>query len=384
MAKNYYNILGVSRSAGDEEIKSAYKKLAKKYHPDVNKDHGSEEKFKEVQEAYSVLSDSGKKSQYDRFGADFEKYGGGQGGFSGFGGQGGFGAAPDLEDLFESMGFGGGGFSDLFGGSMGGQRQGPKRGQDIAVRLEISFEEAVFGAKKDIELERVEECDNCKGSGARPGTKVIACDVCHGSGVENSVRRTFLGTIQTQTTCRRCRGSGQAVGDPCPVCSGAGRVSRRKKITVEIPEGVDSGTQLRLKNQGNAGEKGAGRGNLIVVLNVLPHEIFKREGNDVYIEIPVSYSEAALGTEVEIPTLKGKAALKVPAGTQSATTFRMHGKGVKSLQGSGHGDQYTKVVVKTPEKLTKKQKELLESLGREEKIQKERKGLFGKLEGMFE
>ncbi len=388
MAKDYYDILGVGRGAGAEDIKAAYKRLAKKYHPDVNKEKGAEEKFKEIQHAYDVLGDEAKKNQYDQFGPEFEKagFGSGPGGFSGFSGfEGGFSGfrGGDFENLFESMGFGTG-FSDLFGGDFSGQRREPQAGRDIAVRLDLTFEEAAFGTKKEIEIERIEECENCSGTGTRPGTKAEQCGVCHGSGYERSTRRTFLGTISTQTPCRRCRGTGQVVNDPCNVCSGTGKVAHRKKITVHVPEGVDNGNQLRLAGQGNIGEKGGRVGHLIVVISVKPHPVFRRDGTDIYMEVPVSFSETALGTEVEVPTLHGKARLKVPPGTQSGTVFRMAGRGIKDLHGSGHGDQYVKAVVKTPEKLSKKEKELFEKLASEENIGKTRKGLFDSLKGMFE
>lgn len=379
MARDYYETLGVNRSANAEEIKAAYKRLAKKHHPDVNEEKGSEEKFKEIQEAYSVLSDENKRKQYDQFGADFGKYGG----FSGF--QGGFtGSEFDFEDIFESMGFGGD-LNDFFTGFRGSrQRSGPRRGEDIGVRLEVSFEEAVSGTKKQIEFERIEQCENCKGSGARPGTRATTCTLCHGTGYERSTRRTFLGTISTQTTCRNCRGAGEAAEDPCPICSGSKLARKRKKLTIEVPAGVDNGVQLRIRGHGNAGEKGAAHGNLIVLISVKPHPIFKRDGNDIFLELPISFSEAALGSEVEVPTLTGKAKLKIPPGTQSGTIFRMHGKGIKHIERKELGDQFAKVVVKIPEKLSKKQKELLQLLHEEEKTAAERKGLFDRFKGMFE
>lgn len=383
MAKDYYETLGVGRGAGADEIKSAYKGLAKKYHPDVNKEKGMEEKFKEIQHAYAILGDAGKRAQYDQFGADFEK-GGAGGGFSGFQGfEGGFGGAgTNFEDIFESMGFGSG-FSDLFGQGFSGQRRGPQRGQDIALRLNLTFEEAAFGTTKEIEIERVEECEACSGSGAKPGTRPTQCTTCHGSGVERATRRTFLGTISTQMPCHRCSGKGEIIGDLCSACSGTGKAKRRKKITVDIPEGVDSGNQLRVGGQGNAGGRGASRGNLVLVISVQPHRIFRRNGTDIYMEAPISFSEAALGAEVEVPTLSGKARLHIPQGTQSGTVFRMAGKGIKELEGSSHGDQFVKATVKTPQKPSKKEKELLEKLAGEEKVAKERKGLFDKLKGMF-
>ncbi|PIN84665.1 MAG: molecular chaperone DnaJ [Candidatus Diapherotrites archaeon CG11_big_fil_rev_8_21_14_0_20_37_9] len=380
MAKDYYSILGINRDASQADIKSAYKKLAKKYHPDINKEADAEAKFKDVQHAYHILGDDQKRRSYNQFGEQGEKFGGQGGpGFQGFSGTG-------FEDIFESAfgsGFSGG-FSDIFGSAFGGGKRGPARGEDIAIRMNITFEEAAFGTEKEIELDRIEECDNCKGSGARPGTKINTCTACNGSGVERKIRKTFLGVIQTQGTCSKCHGAGEFADDPCPVCDGHGRAHKRKKIKVKIPEGIDTGNHLRVKGQGNVGEMGAGKGDLIAVIYVEPHEIFKRDGNDIFMEVPVSFSESALGAEIEIPTLKGRAKLKVPSGTQSATLFKMKGKGIKSVNGSSYGDQFVKAIVKTPEKLNKKQKEIFEKLEKEEKLAKERKGIFGKLKGIFD
>ncbi|MCR4335519.1 MAG: molecular chaperone DnaJ [archaeon] len=374
MAKDYYDTLGIQRGTSQEEIKKAYKKLAKKYHPDISKEENAEQKFKDVQHAYSVLSDDAKRRNYDQFGEQAERFGG-QGGFQGFGGEG-----FDFSDIFEQFGFGNQGFSDIFGGG----RRGPRRGEDIIFKLSLNFEDAAFGTKKEITVDRIEECDNCHGSGARPGTKIITCDVCHGSGVEKQLRRTFLGTIATQSTCRKCRGLGESVDDPCPVCSGSGREHKKKKISITIPAGIDSGNHLRLRDQGNEGEKGAIKGDLIAVIFVEPHEVFKRDGFDIFMELPISFSEAALGDDIEVPTLKGKAKLKVPSGTQSGTLFKMKEKGIQKLQRKDFGDQYVRVVVKTPEKMSKKMKELLEKLQEEEETAKNRKGIFGKLKGIFD
>ncbi|HZX20162.1 MAG TPA: molecular chaperone DnaJ [archaeon] len=375
MAKDYYEILGVSKGASQEEIKKAYKNLAKKYHPDINKEADAEKKFKDVQHAYSVLGDDAKRKNFDQFGEQAERFGGqGTGGFQGFGGEG-----FDFSDMFEQFGFGSN-FGDMFGGG----KRGPQRGQDIFVRVDLTFEEAAFGAKKEIEIDRIEECENCEGSGARPGTRRTPCNVCEGSGIERQIRKTFLGTIATQSTCRRCHGSGEMVDDPCPVCEGNGRVHKRKKIKISVPEGINAGNHLRIRAQGNEGEIGAVRGDLIAVIYVEPHDVFKRDNFDIFMEVPISFSEAALGSEVEVPTLKGKAKLKIPNGTQSATLFKMKGKGIKKLEKNEYGDQFVRVTVKTPEKVSKKMKELFENLGKEEEIQKSRKGLFGKLKGFFE
>ncbi|HLC78974.1 MAG TPA: molecular chaperone DnaJ [archaeon] len=378
MANDYYEILGIPKGANAEEIKKAYKALAKKYHPDINKEKGAEEKFKEVQHAYSILGDEQKRKNYDQFGQQSERFSG----FEGFDAGGFSNSEFDFGDIFESFGFGKG-FGDVFGEQFSRQR-GPARGQDIAIRLNLSFEESAFGAKKEIELERVEECSNCKGSGERPGTSSEQCDVCAGSGVERVTRKMGpFGVMQTQMTCRNCRGSGQIVKDPCPVCEGSGNVRKRKKITITVPAGVDSGSQLRMKGQGNYGERGAGRGDLIAIIYVEPHEIFKRDGNDIYMEVPLSFSEAALGTTIDVPTLSGRAKLKIPQGTQSATIFKMQGKGIKIINRNEHGDQFVKVVVRTPEKLSKKHREFFEQLSKEEEIAKTRQGFFERFKGIF-
>ncbi|VVB99897.1 Chaperone protein DnaJ [uncultured archaeon] len=377
MAKDYYETLGIPHDASQEQVKAAYKELAKKYHPDLNKDKGAEEKFKEVQHAYSVLGDEQKRRNYDQFGSEAERFSGG-----GFG-PGGFQGTADFEDIFESFGFGRG-FSDIFGAEFGGsRRRGPARGQDLLVRLNLSFEEAAFGTKKEIEIERIEECGTCNGSGARPGTGSKQCDTCRGSGVERSTRRTFIGIIQTQTTCRKCHGTGEIISEPCRDCSGNGRVRKRKKITITVPEGIDTGNQLRLKGQGNAGEHGASHGDIIAVVYMEPHEIFKRDGEDIYMEAPISFSEASLGAEIEVPTLRGKAKLKIPAGTQSGTIFRMQDRGIKILGKNERGDEYVKAIVRTPEKLSKRERELLEKLAEEEEVSRSRKSFFDKFKGMF-
>jgi molecular chaperone DnaJ len=379
MVKDYYEILGVPRNASAEEIRKAYKRLAKKYHPDINKEKGAEEKFKEIQHAYSILGDEQKRRNYDQFGEQSEK-------FSGFGGfsTGGFESNEfNFEDIFESMGFGSG-FADFFGENIFGGRQSRKsRGTDILIRLNISFEEAAFGTKKDIEIERIEECETCKGSGAKPGTKILTCKVCNGTGFERTVRRTFIGTISTQTTCRACKGTGTSYEEVCHNCHGDGKVNKRKKITVEIPAGVDTGTKLRISGQGNAGSPGMKKGDIIILIYVEPHEIFKRDEQDIYMEAPISFSEAALGGEIEVPTLKGKAKIRIPPGTQSGTIFKMQGKGIKVLNRNEYGDQFVKVIVRTPEKLSKRQRELFEQLAQEEEIAKSRKGFFDRFKDIF-
>ncbi len=372
MARDFYGELGVSKSASPEEIKEAYKKLAKQFHPDVNKDKDAEEKFKKIGEAYRVLSDPQKRQQYDQFGENAERFGG-QGGFSGF--EGFSGQDFDFSDLFDNMGFGGS-FSDFFSGG-GRQTQRSRRGQDILVNLTISFEEAAFGVTKEIFVNKTEKCSKCSGEGTTEKDGKQTCTTCHGSGIQKTMQRTILGTIATQTTCGKCKGVGKIITKPCTTCHGSGKESVRKKISVKIPAGVENGIRLRVNGEGNAGDNGAQSGDLFVGLFVEEHEFFKRDGSDVYLELPITFSQAALGTKAEVPTVHGKVELKIPAATQSGTVFRLKEQGVKSLNSSRIGDQFVKVIVKTPDKLSKKQKDLLEELAKEEGTHKKgKKGFF--------
>jgi molecular chaperone DnaJ len=375
MGKDYYQILGLDRKASADQIKSSYKKLAKKYHPDVSKEDNAEERFKEIQEAYSILSDPQKKSSYDQFGSDFSKFGGGQG-FGGFNFGGG---AADFEDLFSGMS----GFKDIF--DIFGRRShgGPRKGVDLQVRLNVSFQEAVFGTNKEIDIDRVEKCPECKGSGSAKDSSLETCSDCQGRGVKQTMRRTILGTFATQGVCQKCSGEGQIIKNPCKACKGQKFVRQRRAIKVKIPPGADTGISLRLSGEGNAGERGGMNGDLYVVLFVEPHDVFKRDGFDVFCEIPITFSEAALGTEIEVPTLRGKAKLKVPSGTQSNTVFRMDGQGIQELGGKNYGDQFVKVELATPKKLSKKQKEIFNQLAEMEEAAKNRKGFFEKIKDSF-
>lgn len=348
--KDYYEILGVSKDASKEEIKKAYKRLAKKHHPDINKEEGSADKFKEINEAASVLGNDEKRANYDRFGtADVSGgFGGGNADFSGFDFSDFFGGGRGFDDLFESF-FGGG----------GRRRAGPQRGSDLRYDLEINLEDCAFGAEKHIVVPRMVKCDRCEGTGAQNPSDVKTCDVCHGSGVEKRVSRTAFGLFQQTTVCSKCRGEGKVVKSPCPVCDGEGRIQKNTKIEIEIPKGADSGTKLRVRGEGEAGIKGGQSGDLYVVLYLKEHDLFTRDGNDLYVDVPISFTQACLGDQIEVPTLEGKAKLKIPAGTQTDTVFRMKGKGIPNIRGYGTGNQNVKVIVKVPEKLTKKQKELL-------------------------
>ncbi|MFZ6085360.1 molecular chaperone DnaJ, partial [Glaesserella parasuis] len=342
-----YEVLGLQKGASEQEIKRAYKRLAAKHHPDKNQgSKEAEEKFKEIKEAYEVLGDNEKRAMYDQYGHQAFEHGGGAGGFGGFGG-GGFGG---FEDIFSEM-FGGG-----FGG--GGRRQRVVRGDDLRYDLEITLEEAVRGVKKDIRIRTLVQCDTCHGSGAEAGSKVETCPHCHGSG---RVRRQ-QGFFMTETVCPSCHGTGKKIEKPCKSCHGDGRVEKTKNLSVTIPAGVDTGNQLRLSGEGAAGENGAPAGDLYVVIHVKDHDIFVRDGSNLYCEVPISFTMAALGGEIEVPTLDGRVKLKIPAETQTGKLFRVRGKGVTSARGGYAGDLICKVIIETPVSLNEEQKELLRKL----------------------
>lgn len=349
--RDYYEVLGIDKNASADDIKKAYRKLAKQYHPDLNKDNpDAAEKFKEIGEAYGVLSDPEKKSRYDQFGhAGVDPNYGGQGGFSG--GFGDFGDFGDLGDIFGSF-FGGG-----FGG--GSRKNAAQKGRDIRARVELSFEEAAFGCKKDINVTRVESCAACSGSGAKKGTSPQTCSRCGGTGQIRSVQNTPFGQIQTNTTCPECRGKGSIIRERCPICQGTGKKRMTDKISVNIPAGVDDGQSLRVRGKGDAGENGGPSGDLYVVISIRQHDIFERDEYDVYVEMPITFVQATLGCELDVPTLDGRVKHKIPEGTQSGTKFRMRGKGIPYPNGSGRGDQYVVVNVEIPKDLTQKQRELL-------------------------
>ncbi|MGM0828414.1 MAG: molecular chaperone DnaJ [Bacillota bacterium] len=343
--RDYYEILGVGKDASKDEMKKAYRKLSKKYHPDINKEADADEKFKEISEAYEVLSDDQKRAQYDRFGHTDPNQGFGGGADFGGGGFGGF------EDIFNTF-FGGG----------GGRRRdpnAPRQGADLQYTMSLTFEEAVFGKDTEIEIPREEECDTCHGSGAKPGTKVNTCSHCNGSGQLNVEQNTPFGRIVNRRVCHYCNGTGKQIKEKCSTCGGAGKVQKRRKISVKIPAGIDDGQQLRVTGQGEPGINGGPAGDLYVVFHVRSHDFFERNGDDIYCEMPVTFAQAALGDEIEVPTLHGKVKLKVPAGTQTSTRFRLKGKGVPNVRGYGTGDQHVQVKVVTPSKLTDKQKQLL-------------------------
>ncbi|GKV54341.1 chaperone protein DnaJ [Sporosarcina sp. NCCP-2222] len=344
--RDYYEVLGVSKSATKEEIRKAYRKLSKQFHPDLNKEAGAEEKFKEVTEAFETLSDDTKRAQYDQFGhADPNQ---GFGGFGGFGGGGadGFG----FEDIF----------STFFGGSTRRRDpNAPRKGDDLQYTMTIDFMEAVFGKETEVELPREEECETCHGTGAKKGTSVKTCTHCGGSGQISVTQNTPLGQMVNRRTCPHCQGTGKIIPEKCETCHGSGRVTKRKKIKVTIPAGVDDGQRLRVSGQGEAGVNGGPAGDLYIVFRVKPHDKFVREEDDIYLELPLTFPQVALGDEIQVPTIHGNVKLKIPAGTQTGTNFRLRGKGVKNVHGHGTGDQHVIVKVVTPKKMTEKQKELM-------------------------
>ncbi|SFA95546.1 MULTISPECIES: molecular chaperone DnaJ [unclassified Bacillus (in: firmicutes)] len=346
--RDYYEVLGLNKGASKDEIKKAYRKLSKQFHPDINKEPDAADKFKEVKEAYETLSDDQKKAHYDQFGHTDPNQG-----FGGFGGGdfgGGFGG---FEDIFNSF----------FGGGGGGRRRdpnAPRQGADLQYTMTVSFEEAAFGKEADIEIPREETCDTCSGTGAKPGTKVDTCNHCQGSGQLNVEQQTPFGRIVNRQTCHYCRGTGKEIKHKCSTCSGTGKVKKRRKIHVKIPAGIDEGQQMRVSGQGEPGINGGPSGDLYVVFQVKSHEFFERDGDDVYCEMPINFVQAALGDEIEVPTLHGRVKLKVPAGTQTGTKFRLKGKGIPNVRGYGVGDQHILVRIVTPTKLTEKQKQLLQ------------------------
>ncbi|GAB4450861.1 MAG: molecular chaperone DnaJ [Anaerolineales bacterium] len=345
--RDYYDVLGVGRNASEDEIKAAFRKLARQYHPDVNKEPGAEEKFKEINEAYGVLSDREKRARYDRFGRE------------GLGNMGGFhDYTVDFGDLFEEL-FGSFGFST--GRS---SRRSPRRGRDLQMQVNLTFEEAVFGVEKEIEFQREEVCSRCNGSGAEPGTSPVRCSTCNGQGEVRQVRQTFLGQMVQTTTCPSCNGRGEIISTPCKTCRGGGL--ERKTVTkkVQIPAGVDRGTQIRLAGEGGPGVYGGPNGNLFLILEVAPHKFFKRRENDIILNIDINVAQATLGAEVEVPTLDGVEKLRIPPGTQPGKVFTLKGKGVPYLRRKDRGDQLVIVNVEVPTKLNKEQRELFEKLAK--------------------
>lgn len=377
MAKrDYYEVLGVSKGASDDEIKKAYRKLSKKYHPDINKEADADEKFKEIAEAYEVLSDANKRAAYDQYGhASTDPNFGAGGGFGGggFGGSG-FGG---FEDIFDSF-FGGGGRARY-------NPNAPRQGEDLQYTLDLEFEEAVFGKQSTIRYNRKQECETCHGDGAKPGTSPVTCSKCSGTGSINVERNTPLGRIQTRSVCDVCNGTGQEIKEKCPTCVGAGHVKDRHTVKVTVPAGVEDGDQMRLSGQGEAGKNGGPYGDLYVIFRVKPSKQFQRRGAEIYYDAPIHFVQAALGDEIQVPTVHGKVKLKIPAGTQTGTTFRIKGKGAPRLRGTGQGDQHVKVNIVTPKNLNSKQAELLREFAKasDVSITEEDGSFFNKVKDVF-
>lgn len=371
----YYDRLGVSKDASQDEIKRAYRKMSKKYHPDINKEPGAEEKYKEVQEAYETLSDDQKRAAYDQYGPDGANAGfGGQGGFGGFDGGAGFGGFEDI-------------FSSFFGGGAARNPNAPRQGDDLQYRVNLSFEEAVFGAEKEVHYNREATCKMCSGSGAKPGTSPVTCGRCHGQGVINVDTQTPLGVMRRQVTCDVCHGTGQEIKDPCQTCHGTGHEKQSHKVSVKIPAGVETGQQIRLAGQGEAGFNGGPYGDLFVIINVNPSDKFTRDGSTIYYTLNISFVQAALGDTVEVPTVHGNVEMTIPAGTQTGKTFRLKGKGAPRLRGGSQGDQHVTVKIVTPTKLNDAQKEALLAFAKasgDEKIAPQKKGFFNKVKDALE
>jgi len=368
--RDFNEVLGVDKGASEEEVKKAYRKLARQYHPDVNKAADAENKFKEVKDAYETISDPNKRATYDRYGhvdPNQGMGGGGQGDMGGFG---------DIFDMF----FGGGG-----GGGNRRNPNAPQRGSDLQYSMTIDFKEAVFGKELDLTIPRTEDCGNCHGNGAKPGTKPETCSTCKGTGQQEVIQNTAFGRIVNRRVCSTCNGQGAIIKEKCGECHGSGKVKKQREIHVKIPAGVDEGAQLRVSGEGEAGTRGGPPGDLYVVIRVKPHEFFDREGDDIYCEIPLTFTQAALGDDIEIPTLTEKVKLKIPAGTQTNTYFRLKGKGVPRLRGYGQGDQHVKVTVVTPTSLSDDQRELLREFANQsgESTHAQQKSIFERFKKAF-
>lgn len=359
MAKDLYETLGVSKSASADEIKSAYRKLAKQYHPDMNKgDDGAAHKFKEINEAYQVLSDDKKRQQYDTFGNTDGMGAGASGGYGGFNGQGfeGFGGFSDI-------------FENIFGGGMRSRPAGPQKGQDIRVNMKITFEEAAFGVKKEISLSRTEQCKDCNGTGAK-GANRHTCPACGGSGQERVTQQSMFGNFVNVQTCSTCGGEGSIADEVCATCKGGGSTSHQRTITINIPAGIDNGQVITMRGEGNAGKRGGPAGDLQIYMSVRPHKLFERLGYDLYLDLTVNMVQAAMGDEIEVPTLDGKVRYKVTEGTQPGTIFRMKGKGIQHLNSSRMGDLYVRTNVEIPKRMNEKQKKILREFADKAKLTK--------------
>ncbi len=362
--KNYYDILGVTKTADADELKSAYRRLAKQYHPDLYsgksdaEKKAAEAKFKEINHAYEVISDPQKRAAYDSYGNENGPQGGFGSGFGSSAGAGGFGL--DMDDIINSFfgGFGGGGAR-----SSARNANGPQRGQDILIGITLTFEEAAFGIEKAVNIKRTENCPDCNGTGAKNGSSFNVCPTCKGSGSVTQTQRTPFGQFSSTNVCPTCKGKGRIVTEPCPTCGGAGREERTREIKINIPAGIETGQRITYPSEGGAGRNGGEKGSLVVEVSVRPHKLFKRNGADLQLEVPISISEAALGTTLYVPSLKTPQELKIPEGTQSGTVFKIKGQGIKKLRSKNdYGDLYVKVIVEVPKSVTREQRELLRSL----------------------
>ena len=375
--RDYYEVLGVSKTASDDEIKKAYRKMAKQYHPDVNPGNAeAEAKFKEANEAYEILSDAEKRSRYDQFGhAGTDPNGFGGGGFGGFGGF----EDMDISDIFGSF-FGGG-----FGGRSSARRNGPRKGADISESVILTFEEAAFGVKKQIKIYRVEDCDECKGVGAKDPSDKQTCPVCGGSGEVRTTQRSPFGQFVNVSPCNNCQGTGTIIKNPCTKCKGKGKIKRARTIEVNFPAGINHGETVSLRGQGDAGYKGGPSGDLYVTVTLRRHPIFTRNGTEVYCEVPITFVQAALGAEIDVPTLDGVVKYTIPDGTQSGTSFRLRGKGIRNVRTGVRGDQVINVVVEVPKNLTSEQRNALEKFGEatNDKNYKQQKNFFEKIKETF-
>ena len=376
--RDYYEVLGLQKGAGEDDIKKAYRNMARKYHPDLHPDNVEEceEKMKEINEAYAVLSDPEKRQRYDQFGHDGLDA---SGGFDGFAG----GYAGDMGDIFENL------FSGIFGGGGGAYRSNsanaPRRGKDINYGISISFMEACTGKAEEITITHQEKCTACNGTGAEPGTSSEACPDCHGRGSIKVTQQTPLGSISSTRPCPHCGGKGTIIKNPCQKCRGVGRVRVQKRVSINVPAGIDDGQTLRVSGEGDCGLNGGPNGNLNVNVNVRPHPIFTREGYDVHCEIPITYAQAVMGEEITVPTIDGNVKFNIPEGTQNGTRHRLKGKGIKRLQRDGRGDQYVRLYIEVPKNLTKKQKDLLRNFedSLSEKNYAKRGTFFSKLRELF-
>ncbi|MCR4435433.1 MAG: molecular chaperone DnaJ [Clostridiales bacterium] len=370
--RDYYEVLGVDKSASDADIKKAYRKLAKQYHPDVNPgDKTAEAKFKEINEAYEVLGDPQKRARYDQFGhagMDSNGFGGFEGGFGDF-------DLGGIGDIFETF-FGGSGF-----GRSSKSRRGPQKGADLKYAMEISFEEAAFGIEKEITINRAEDCTTCGGTGAKPGTSPSTCKHCNGTGQIQYKQNTPFGQFINVKTCDVCRGEGKIITQPCQTCNGKGKVRKNIKMKIDVPAGIDDGQTISIRGEGESGFKGGPAGDLFISIRVRPHVLFQRQGNDVICEIPITFVQAALGAEMEVPTLDGKVKYTIPEGTQTGSVFRLKGKGIPFIRGNGRGDQYVKVNVEVPRKLNDRQKEILRQFSEVsgDDVHEQRKSFFDKM-----